>query len=111
MYVSHQRIRHILSFVRSFMNPPTREPLLSESLLHSLNDHTAELKDRVVNRARDLAAQRAASAGVTQTITIPDLSQAINDVMCESGKEPTRPTGFQKWFALFPPFTCVCALL
>ena len=84
-------------------------PYLSANLLDCLNDHTAELKEKIVVRARTLAAQRTGAGNNGSPITLPDLSQAISDVTCDRPKVISIPTRAERLFAFLPPFTLVSA--
>jgi len=92
--------------------PPPANPGFSPHLQGSLDEKIASLKDQIAERARGLALERAKTqaAGKKQqgsAVDVSDLSQAIDEALC-NGAAPAREATF---FDLFSPFTCLCFLL
>jgi len=91
---------------------PSGSQGLSPHLQGSLDEKIANLKDQIADRARGLALERTKSqtGGKKQpdgAVDVSDLSQAIDEALCNNAL-PARRTTF---FDLFSPFTCLCFLL
>jgi hypothetical protein len=77
-----------------------------------LEERIASLRDHIAERARELARKRTESqAGGKKpqdaNVEVSDLSQAIDEALCNGAVPARKPT----FFDLFPPFSCLCFLL
>jgi len=87
-------------------------PELSKNLNASLDEHLAKLKGQIADRAYDLASastdSSATSEGEAVRVDFSSLAKAIDEVT----KGQVTPLEHRtRFFDLFPPFTCVCAVL
>lgn len=85
---------------------------LSKNLNASLDDHLAKLKEQIADRAYALASASTdspvTSEGEGVHVDLSILAKAIDEVTKGRFTPLEHRTRF---FDLFPPFTCVCALL
>ena len=82
---------------------------LSPSLKASLDDHLARVRDQIADRADEIANATSGPGESTQnSVDLSSLAKAI-DEMIKGQQNPSE--GKLRFFDLFPPFTCVCAVL
>lgn len=81
---------------------------LSANLKASLDEHLASLREDIASRADEIA-----NAGLptTDTNRNPVDIQSLSQAIAEAIGGGVGPAPKLRLFDLFPPFTCVCALL
>jgi hypothetical protein len=87
---------------------------LSTALESSLDEHLSGVRERITDRAYDLAAQTIRPPGDSQEnekvqVNLNNLSQATSEVI--AGQHGHKSSFLVRFFEYFPPFTCVCAIL
>ena len=87
---------------------PVASPTMSQPLIDALEEHVENLKNQIQHRASDFAKSSTTQEDEIPAVDISMLSKAINEV----AKGQATPSEHKlHFFDLFPPFTCVCAVL
>jgi len=87
---------------------PPHPATLSAHLNQSLDERLAQLRIQITNRAEEIAKLNVDSPAGPVTVDLSSLAVAIDEVTHGPFFVPERKPRF---FELFPPFTCVCAVL
>ena len=83
--------------------------MIASNLKGSLDDHLSALREQITARAEEIAnAGPPSPDGMKNPVDLPSLNQAILEII--KGHVPSAQVGL-RFFDLFPPFTCVCAVL
>ncbi len=82
---------------------------LSASLKASLDEHLAQLREQIAGRADEIAnADAGPGSGAPRPVDLSSLAKALDETV-KGGQ--ANVDGKLHFFELFPPFTCVCAVL
>ena len=84
-----------------------RSPKLPQALSDALDEKLRNLRNDIALRADELA--NPDNSVTPKAIDIEDVAAAIGDLVRGSGR--FAPTRVERFFEIFSPFTCVCALL
>jgi len=89
---------------------PSTPVILSPSLAASLDERLLQLKDQIAERAGEIAnATVGPNATPLNPVDLSSLSMALDEAT--KGRQNLSEEGKPRFFELFPPFTCVCAVL
>jgi hypothetical protein len=83
---------------------------LSPPLISALDEHLSRIRQRIAERAIDLAAETQSPEGNEIQVSLDDLTRAVSESVGSSAAG-TRSAQSTRFFELFPPFTCICAAL
>lgn len=85
---------------------------LSCNLKETLEEHLESIKKKIADRALDIASSKtpgeSAKSVEKPKVSISDLAQAIDEM---THAYPVQKEQKMQFFDLFPPFTCICAIL